>query len=288
MPPATDHLPQPVETRIVTPNCLPTFVGIGAQRAGSTWVHQCLNEHPQIFMPRQKELGFFGRRDSAELPRYAEHFAHGAGHDVRGEVTPTYLYDPRALEQIASDLPGVRLFAVLREPVSRAFSAYQLFGEQRYRGVSFAQACTADSDLVRYGRYAEALDVVWRHFDRGQVKVFLYDDLASDPQTLLRGLYRFIGVDPDFQPTCRSRRYNRIMFPRTQRRLEQFGLGGAVNWFKTTRAGDWVRTLHARAGRRAADTLSPRQRKRIAAQFADDIDRLEVMLGRSLDAWRLA
>ncbi len=268
------------------PALLPTFLGIGAQRAGTTWLHECLDEHPQVFVPELKELNFFGQDNGYELADYLAHFGGSETARARGEITPTYMCDAAAVDQIAEFLPNVRLFAVLREPISRAYSAYQLFQAERYGQRPFAEVCTPDSDLVRYGRYAEQLRRIQQRFAPEQWKVFLYDDVVASPLAVLREIFTFIGVDGEFVPTCVQRRYNRIMFPTIQRRLGQLGLTWAVERFKRTAMGDWVRRAHARNGQRADDVMSATDRRRIANYFADDINRLEKMLGRDLSAWR--
>jgi len=270
----------------IDPARRPTFLGVGAQRAGTTWLHSCLSEHPEVFLPEEKELDYFGRRDGRGPAWYADRFEAGRGYAARGEITPTYMVDERAIEQMRGSAPEAKLFAVLREPVSRAYSAYQLAREKRYRDRRFSEACTPASDLVRYGLYAEQLEAVWRHFPRERVKVFLYDDLSADPGGVLRELFAFLGVDDRFVPTSLTRRYNRIMFPAAQRRLRAVGLGWAIEGVKRTPLGDWVRAAHRRAGRNAAGALSRSDRQRVAGYFRDDIDRLEAMLGRDLSAWR--
>lgn len=272
--------------RVARDLALPTFVGVGVQRSGSTWLHECLAEHPQVFVPTMKELNFFGNRSTSELPEYAAHFVEGSGAPARGEITPTYVCDEAALEQIANALPGVRVFAVLREPVARAHSAYQLFREKRYVDRSFESVCTPDSDLVRNGLYADQLEALYRHFPRERVKVFLYDDVQRDPAGMLRELFAFIGVDASFQPPSLARRYNRIMFERTQQRLQRLRLGWAVEWVKASPFGDLIRWGHARLAGRSGSGIARDDRARIAGYFADDIERVEKLIGRDLSAWR--
>ena len=136
---------------------LPTFIGIGAQRAGTTWAYNCLAEHPQVFMTRKKEQHFFYVNYSRGLDWYAAQFA-GAGSAVaRGEITPDYLYHPEALANIARDLPDARLFVILRNPIDRAVSAYALHA-QRYAGQSFAQA----SSVTTSSSIAGVMRAIWR------------------------------------------------------------------------------------------------------------------------------
>ena len=115
---------------------LPNFIGLGAQRAATTWAYACLREHPEVFIPEQKEIGFFRWHYDKGLDWYASHFEGHAGEPAIGEITPGYMHSAEAIGRIATDLPSVRVFVVLREPVQRSFSAYQLLHE-RFCGMDF-------------------------------------------------------------------------------------------------------------------------------------------------------
>ena len=118
---------------------LPTFIGIGAQRAGTTWAYNCLAEHPQVFMTAKKELHFFYAHYDRGLAWYEEQFAGAGAAKASGEISPDYMYNTDALDNIARDLPDVKLFAILRNPIDRAISAYALRHE-RNEGMSFGEA----------------------------------------------------------------------------------------------------------------------------------------------------
>ena len=99
---------------------LPNFVGIGAQRAATTWAHICLREHPDVFLPDTKEVHFFNRNFDRGIAWYEAHFARHAGEAAVGEVTPNYLNNEEAIPRMAHVLPEARLFVILREPIQRA------------------------------------------------------------------------------------------------------------------------------------------------------------------------
>ncbi len=109
---------------MVVPLRLPQFLGIGAQKAGTTTLHDWLTQHPQIFLPAQKELHYFSLHFDAGLPWYAEHFAAAGPAQRCGEITPYYLFHPQAPQRIRALLPQVRLIVLLRDPVERALSQY--------------------------------------------------------------------------------------------------------------------------------------------------------------------
>jgi Sulfotransferase family len=81
---------------------LPTFIGLGAQRAGTTWVYNCLVEHPEVFMTKKKELHFFYVNYGCGLAWYESQFTDAAGAKARGEMTPDYMY-----YEVAKDESGL-------------------------------------------------------------------------------------------------------------------------------------------------------------------------------------
>ncbi len=133
---------------------LPTFLGIGTQRGATTWLANCLREHPDVFVPELKEASFFDIHY-----RYGWHFYEGffgGAQNVKavGEITPDYLYCLKCPERIARHLPDVKLFAILRNPIERAYSAYIFFEKFRDAG-SFENALHMHIHLMQKGLYYE-------------------------------------------------------------------------------------------------------------------------------------
>jgi hypothetical protein len=147
---------------------------------------------------------------------YQALFARCPPHRVCGEVSVRYLYSQQACQAIRRRLPGVRLIAILRQPVDRAYSTYR---RDRLQGsescTSFAAAMADGPRRERegwlrgvqpaMGFYARALAPWLETFDPAQMRIYLYDDLVADPVALIRDLYRFIGVDADFLPDLKQR-----------------------------------------------------------------------------------
>ncbi len=102
----------------------PDFLGIGAQKAGTTTLHELLRHHPDVFVPDLKETHFFSRHFDQSQEWYDDHFRTALSTQTVGEVTPYYLFHPAAPARIAAALPGARLFVLLRDPVDRALSGY--------------------------------------------------------------------------------------------------------------------------------------------------------------------
>ena len=76
---------------------LPNFLGIGAQRAGTTWLYNCLNEHPDVFVSSAKEIHFFSHEFDRGVTWYEGHFQGRNTESAIGEITPNYLNVPAAI-----------------------------------------------------------------------------------------------------------------------------------------------------------------------------------------------
>jgi hypothetical protein len=240
-------------------------------------------EHPDVFMTKKKEMHFFYVNYGRGLPWYEEQFAEAGNKSARGEITPDYLYHEAALRNIARDLPDVRLFVVLRNPVDRALSQYALHRD-RVGGASFASVATPGSEFVDRGLYFKHLQVVYSHFAPERVKVMLYDDLERTPAAFVSELYEFVGVDPGFRPASLRTRYNRVIYPGLQRTLLDSRMGWLIEAVKASRLGDWIRGRHS-GQRRDEEEALPGDLGRLVEYFRDDVSRLGQMLDRDLSHW---
>lgn len=191
---------------------LPTFVVIGAQKSGTTTLHRMLGEHPQIFRSRPKELHFFDRHYDRGFEWYTAQFSPGPQQAASCETCGAYMFDPRARERMVHDLPDTRFVAVLREPVSRAYSHYWMNRLKDSEPVgTFEEAVRIEPErsresrikrirfgYVRRGRYIRDLRWFTDAVGRERLHVFCMDELLTDPAATLRDLFDFVGVDAGF------------------------------------------------------------------------------------------
>jgi hypothetical protein len=180
----------------------PTFLGVGAQRCGTTWLFENLRRHSQVFIPNQKELNFFSDIGESSMARgldwYLGRFNSPDG-VVSGEITPEYLVDEQAPDRILKALgPDVRILAVVRDPVDRAFSAYAKGIRDGTWDCPFPEFARNNFDrCIDRGMYAAQLRRFNSRFT--SVMVLVYDDLLLDPASFLRRVWDFLGVAD--QPT---------------------------------------------------------------------------------------
>lgn len=185
----------------------PDFIGIGAQRSGTSWMAVCFWAHPEIYMPG-KELQFFNQKGEIQLADYFAKFT--SPERKQGEFTPDYLSDKRAIDRIAEHCPDAKLIVILREPVSRALSSFKLYRE---RG-EISPDTTLDTifelkhDIYQKSLYGKQLEYLFSKIDKKRVLVCFYDDVVKDPVSLIQRVYGFIGADPSFVPESINRNFN--------------------------------------------------------------------------------
>jgi len=103
---------------------LPRFLGLGAQKGGTTTLQQLLDHHPGVFLPACKEVHYYSLHFGEGEAWYRAHFHAATAAQVCGDITPYYLFHPAAPVRIRAQLPQARLIVLLRDPVERAFSQF--------------------------------------------------------------------------------------------------------------------------------------------------------------------
>jgi hypothetical protein len=192
----------------------PDFVGLGAQKAGTSWWFSLLSAHPAIHTVDgvPKELHYFDRYFAApfgpaEVQAYHRLFPRPPG-TITGEWTPGYLSDFWAPAQIRLAAPDARLLVLLRDPVERYRSGLTHTAGQSRSPLRRADAIGA---YVR-GLYAQQLERLYAYFPREQVLVLQYERCRAAPVTELARTFAFLGVDPALAPPARfERRVNETM-----------------------------------------------------------------------------
>lgn len=299
-----------VRTRRGEGATLPTFIVIGAAKAGTTALYWYLAEHPQVFMSPLKETNYFafgvdgdGRLlyGDPELHRFRvrsrddyEALFAGAGDALAiGEVSPIYLECPQAAGRIRDAIPAARIVCGLREPVDRAYSDYLMYLRSRGRDLELQRDLTAssawarpDSHWMQISRYHEALSRYFDVFPRDRIHVFLFDDLKRDPLGAVRDLYAFLGVDATFVPDLETP-HNVGGVPASMK-LERLLTSHAIRSFAEPlipkRVADRLRRLRTR-NLRPAPALPRPMRDELMGHFRDDIARTSELIGKSLDHW---
>ncbi len=221
--------------KYLQPSHQPNFIIIGSQKAGTSSLHYYLDQHPQMSGSHPKELHYFSRdiHFGKSLKNYEKHF-QGWSKKKYFESTPTYLYTPGACEAIQYAYPDLKLIVVLRDPIKRAYSAWNMYkhffekgqvenaikakprreGNLLYKKLyadrdifpSFRECIDIELDLIkskegfepallRRGLYLEQLNHYWSNFGEDNVLVLGFNDLVKNTESTLKEITNFLDVE---------------------------------------------------------------------------------------------
>lgn len=204
----------------------------GAQKAGTSSLKEYLAGVPGVHTHSAREFVYFVSDEEYERGYPA------AFRDAFGAVAPGdrvfaksvgVMYRSSALARLRASSPDVRIELLLRNPVSRAYSAYWYARRMGWESIpSFEEAFDAgtdrfEGDWVRArncayeqrGRYAEHLRSIHEHFEPSQVRVHLFEDFIRDPRAVCEQIWAGVGLHPTELPDF-GRRHNRSALPRSE------------------------------------------------------------------------
>jgi sulfotransferase family protein len=299
---------------------MPTFLVIGAAKSGTSSFYMYLAQHPQIYMSPRKEPHFFAydgekldfrgppgvkleiNQSITDIAKYQRLFAKAPPGAERGEASVVYLYEPKAVQRIRHYIPDAKLIAILRNPIERAFSAYlHVLREGREPARDFIHALDMEPAriqerwpiLYRYvdaGRYACQLDRYFQAFRPAQLRIYLYDDLRSDPVAVAQDCFRFLGIDPAFVPDVRTH-YNESGVPRSPLLHSLLRGPDSLKRLKRTArlylGGGHLHSTYVRLKSRnlVRPTIPAEASRRLKVVFEPEISRLQSVVGQDLSRW---
>lgn len=212
---------------------LPNFLIIGAARSGTSTLYAQLQQHPDIYLPRNKrpEPHFFFKTSEYDrgLANYTERFfSEWAGEKAVGEASTSYLFGGRTPELVASVLPNVRLIAMLRDPIERAHSNYWHSVASGLEKLSFAEAIEREDErtaelagtpleeikpfsYLARGLYWKQIENWLTCFDRSQMHFIFFDDFKADQAAEIYGVLDFLELPHDGLEVDRARIENRAV-----------------------------------------------------------------------------
>jgi hypothetical protein len=301
---------------------LPDFVIIGAPKAGSTALHAALARHPDLWLSRVKEPKFFmcdGEAPSRQHQRgpgdahsaqewvwrrsdYEALFDAAPQGALRGESTPLYLAQPRALARMAAVIPDVKMIAIVRDPIDRAYSNWtHLWCDGLEPIGDFVAACDAEEERVAngwapfwqylgLGRYGEQLRRLFDLFPPDQLHLLRYRDLVEQPGDALDRICDFLGIRSGMVGSTPPENVSTWAADTAFNRSLRFAIrAGAVAgsyvppqvWRQVSRP--LLAALHRNHAHRPS--LDPALRAKLVSRVADDIRLLEKVTGQSYGDW---
>jgi len=198
----------------VNKNKLPDFICLGAQKAGTTSLHNILRQHSQIFLPENKEANFFDKNDEYEkgVDNWCEaHFSNALDDQKIGVLTPDYLYYPYVAERISHTYlnSNLKFIVILRHPVDRAYSHYLMSKRRGYEDLSFKEAVLLENERINTndyykkshfsyisrGLYLNQLERYLEYFDRNSFLFLSFEsDIRSNLDSTVYRIEEFLGI----------------------------------------------------------------------------------------------
>jgi hypothetical protein len=288
----------------------PTFLIVGAAKAGTTSLYEYLRQHPGVFMSPNKEPCYFinNRYGIETLDDYLDLFNGARPEQARGEASTAYLSCPESASWIKSTLGPIKIIVMLRNPARRAFSLYGWMVREGYEpATTFAEGLALESvrradknfcenppqfleDYMYYstGLYAESVKRYLETFGRDKVLVLLFEEFVKDQGRACREVFRFLGVDEGFQP--RFDHHNEGLLPRSIKL--QYVLRNShrwMPWFRPSRLREGLARrgldLNVRLGPKAKPKIPSDAYRALMSRYAPDIEALSGLLGRDLSVW---
>ncbi len=295
---------------------LPNFFILGASKCGTTSLHAYISQHPQIYMPSEKEPHFFDsdRKYAKGVDYYVNtFFTNSGGFLVRGEGTPGYFHRhfktiPRILETYGG-AKTLRFILVFRDPVERAWSHYLHRKRALLENASFEEALRLEegrlarkpiewSGYFNCGLYAQQLKEWFKHFSPDSFCFLLTEELHNNPDKAVKKVFRFLCID-DSVPVNTESRKNSASVLRHQR-IERFLKN--PSFLRTRIIGAAGRAFLSEERRRQikkalhASNLKPVKHRpvmnketaaRLRAHYEPDIKELQLLIERDLSQWLL-
>lgn len=261
------------------------FIGIGAQKCASTWIHGILSDHPEVAVYPGKEIDFFSTYYDRGYQWYEKQLADVDSVKTVGEVSTSYFTDSDTPGRVFLYNPNMRIVLSLRDPIERAYSNHLhevRHGHFTGQSIEFENGLINNPMYLIQSRYAQHLARWLAVFPRNQILVIFQEDIRDTPCIQARNLYRFLGVDENHQSWFLEKKVNESRaikntgvdsFLKRLRKLGQFVGGDKV--VQAMRKNNLVRRL-----RRSHNQIDLRQvippirgdtRIRLQDMLADDI-----------------
>ena len=276
---------------------LPTFLGIGVPKAGTTWLYDLLISHPEVYIPEKlKDIRYFNRFYSQGSDWYQSFFpdsAQAQNYKAIGEITAHYLYNADAPGRIAIELEQPKLLLILRNPIDRTWSHYKHRARlDNYQG-SFESYLEHDPNAIRFSFYSENIKRFQTYFDNSQFLILLFDRVFKDIDSTCDTIAEFLEIDPEkFTEDSGSKIVNKGYIPRYRSLYAAVAKGADV---ARERRVYWPVHLAKRLGVKRLisvegekpQPMSPDTRQRLLELFDPEITNLEALLGTDLSHWRV-
>jgi hypothetical protein len=289
---------------------IPDFVCIGVQKGGTTTLHDILKEHPSIYLPEDKEAPFFNNADnySKGLKWWNEHYFKKYNNEpLMGVMTPEYIYFDEIPELIKGEFgKDVKLIAVLRHPVDRAYSHYLMTHRRGHEKESFQRGIELENERIKKGEFerhhfsymsrGHYLDQVKRYqsnFDRENILYLCFEsDIRQNIDRTIERILNFIGAEQIALNT--SQKSNAASEPRSEAIRDAFIKQSPIKNLIKRMLGqktrqkirNWILSKNQKELKSSPKLDAETRNKLFETHYKDELSELEEITGLSLKHWR--
>lgn len=284
------------------------FIGIGAQKAGTTWIHNMLKYHPEVSFGRMKEINYFNDLGSYYNKKLYSNYDKGVEwyHNVakikndklNGDVSPDYLYDCyKSSKRIYQYNPNMKIIVTIRDPVERAYSQYLFASQRYYLGKSFEDVFFKNKEFKLRGMYYKQLKPYFDLFPKENIKIIKFEDIRDTPKKTLKEIEKFLGIKT-FMPKNIGEKVNSTKTIRSKglvrfisfiHRIKKTKLGKYMwkkNWFinLNSKISKFISLINVKEFKKPK--MSDKTRKKLIPYFKEDIEYLEKITNINLEDWK--
>jgi hypothetical protein len=291
------------------------FVIIGAQKAASTFITKCLEEHPDVFIPPE-EIRYF-ESPLFEEQTYDDFLKLFTGYEnlLLGIKRPDYLANPDVPERIFNANPDTKLICILRDPLKRVVSAYYHYmaygyipkvnietGLTRILNGEYEDAHPRSTEILENGLYFKHLTTYRKYFDERNIFVLLQDDLVRNQGKAVCSIFDFLNLDSSFISSRLNARPSAVIYSIPRLKFTSLANGYKYNYLyggqevevkeRSLFEKAITKTIYkidhhvlARLFGNEAPELSNRLIKRIRSVYSDDLRNLNRLINRDLSSW---
>jgi sulfotransferase family protein len=296
----------------------PNLVIVGAQKSASTFIHLCLREHPDVWMPASETPCFLSPDYENGAPQELYEVTEKQQEKIIGIKRPDYLYMPEVPERIAKELDKPKIIVVLREPLGRTKSAYFHYIRGGFtplaslnKGVlnilngKMKKKWKRSQEIIDFSRYSPGLERYFNVFPKDSILVLTHDEISRSPIECLQQIHTFLGIEKDFIPKSinespQSVNYslirlflstttNRFLWDYNQDRTRatpKERISRLANvYIKLTRKID-NRILSKYFSSRKKPDFSSKVKMELAKIFLPDIEKLGKLTGKDFSDWK--
>lgn len=274
------------------------FIGIGAQKCASTWIHRVLSDHPDVIIYPGKEIDFFSVYYDRGYQWYERQLNDLGEAKAVGEVSTSYFADSDSPGRVFNYNPDMRIILSLRDPIERAYSNHlhevrlqHITGEN----LTFEAGLENNPMYLLQSRYSIHLARWLNIFARSQILVLFQEEIRDDPVRQSRRLFQFLGISENHHSEFLQKKVNvsqRSKYPRVNKFLQRAGRAGralgANRLVECIKKNNWVHQFRQNNEvdlRQIIPSIHPSTKKRLQEILADDVSELSRQLGGENLPW---